>query len=433
MELITEPALLILDEPTSGLDATSTLELLRILRSLADQGKTVILTIHQPRREAFRLIDNIILLAKGGRLAYFGPASKDTLEYFKEVSEVEYHDNVNPADYLMDILDPTSFNKKEVDWERCFLESKTYQKFVVQRLGEPTDKKANVLQVPKRPFWSEFSNLLGRYRKRKLRDRSSLIIQLLQAPVIGGILGLLFLGEGVRLAELEIPAEVEKIPAIVSAMQLQNGMHPTLFLIGAAAFWLGCSNVAREIVSDFPIFLRERRSGLRIPSYLASIFTYQLLLASLQTFIIALCIWGLTSHSAWFLIQWLILVLISACGISTGLFLSSVAYTEVTAISLVPLILLPQLMLGGYIKLYRLMTKSVWESRIADLTPIRWAFESLAIVEYDFASRQNTHLRKLSDVLGFENTDVAHPLLMLSAFILFNVVLTVFILRYRAD
>ena len=49
MELITEPSLLILDEPTSGLDATATLEVLEVLRTLADQGKAIILTIHQPR------------------------------------------------------------------------------------------------------------------------------------------------------------------------------------------------------------------------------------------------------------------------------------------------------------------------------------------------------------------------------------------------
>ena len=48
-----------------------------------------------------------------------------------------------------------------------------------------------------------------------------------------------------------------------------------LFLMGAAAFWFGCSNVAREIVSERAIYLRERRSGIRVGAYLASIFTYQ--------------------------------------------------------------------------------------------------------------------------------------------------------------
>ena len=52
-ELITSPRLLFLDEPTSGLDAQSTLELLQILRGLADEGQTIIMTIHQPRKEAF--------------------------------------------------------------------------------------------------------------------------------------------------------------------------------------------------------------------------------------------------------------------------------------------------------------------------------------------------------------------------------------------
>ena len=60
------PDLIFLDEPTSGLDGTSTLEILQILRTLANNGgKTIILTIHQPRIEAYKLVDNLILLVNG--------------------------------------------------------------------------------------------------------------------------------------------------------------------------------------------------------------------------------------------------------------------------------------------------------------------------------------------------------------------------------
>ena len=108
LELITEPSLLFLDEPTSGLDGTSTLEILQILRSLANAGagKTIILTIHQPRIEAYKLVDNLILLVNGGRLVYYGPAYPDAPEYFSGFTpEKPYQHPANPADYVIDLLD----------------------------------------------------------------------------------------------------------------------------------------------------------------------------------------------------------------------------------------------------------------------------------------------------------------------------------------
>ena len=106
MELITEPRLLFLDEPTSGLDATSTLEILQILRSLTNSGTTIILTIHQPRIEAYKLIHNVILLETGGKLAYFGPAYPDAPNYFSGFfPKFAYREGMNPADYILDMLE----------------------------------------------------------------------------------------------------------------------------------------------------------------------------------------------------------------------------------------------------------------------------------------------------------------------------------------
>ena len=103
--MITEPALLFLDEPTSGLDGTSTLEILQILRSLANNGgKTIILTIHQPRIEAYKLVDNLILLVHGGRLVFYGPAYPDAPEYFSNFGlQKPYSHPTNPADYMIDL------------------------------------------------------------------------------------------------------------------------------------------------------------------------------------------------------------------------------------------------------------------------------------------------------------------------------------------
>ena len=74
--LIHSPDLLFMDEPTSGLDATSTVELLTMLRHVcAVHTIPGIMIMHQPRVEAFDLLGNLILLC-GGQVAYYGAADK---------------------------------------------------------------------------------------------------------------------------------------------------------------------------------------------------------------------------------------------------------------------------------------------------------------------------------------------------------------------
>ena len=131
--------------------------------------------------------------------------------------------------------------------------------------------------------------LFSRYAQRKLRDKGSLTIQLMQAPVIAFILGMLFWQEG-YVMETQEPITAIRHEGILNLLQLNNGIHATLFLISAAAFWFGCSNVAREIVSERAIFLRELRTGLR-PIALSSIFMYQFLLAAVQTLLLATIVW----------------------------------------------------------------------------------------------------------------------------------------------
>eukprot|EP00752_Nemacystus_decipiens_P017717 g15885.t1 len=72
LELLADRRILFLDEPTSGLDAHSSLELMNIMKRLS--GKvTLVVAIHQPRPEVWRLFSYAILLSRG-RTVYCGPA-----------------------------------------------------------------------------------------------------------------------------------------------------------------------------------------------------------------------------------------------------------------------------------------------------------------------------------------------------------------------
>ncbi len=433
LELLTEPKLIFLDEPTSGLDATSTLEILQILRSLANSGTTIILTIHQPRVEAYRLIDNVILLATGGRLAYYGPAFPDAPEYFSGFfPKYAYKKENNPADYLLDMLE---LNKtvEHFDWQKEFLVSPYYSRFVQNRLSQRKDLSVATSEqtsLAKRSIFSQFLRLFSRYTIRKLRDRTSLFIQLLQTPVIGGILGWLFWLEG---HEMQTKVETKAfVPELLDLIQLQNGIHPTLFLIASAAFWFGCSNVAREIVSERAIYLRERRTGLRSSAYLASIFSYQFILASIQTFLIAAIIWPTVNMSSNFFLGWGILTLIAACGISLGLLVSASSKTEVTAISTIPLLLLPQLMMGGFIKRYGelMLPHNGIQENIADLMPIRWAFEAIINLEYQSLITNFDNVRSVDFIIGFASRPPEIAVVILIGFTTIFLFLTLIRLQF---
>uniref|UniRef100_A0A8C2WMG1 Broad substrate specificity ATP-binding cassette transporter ABCG2 n=1 Tax=Cyclopterus lumpus TaxID=8103 RepID=A0A8C2WMG1_CYCLU len=85
MELITDPSVLFLDEPTTGLDASTANSVLLLLKRMASHGRTIIMSIHQPRYSIYRLFDTLTLLV-AGKMIYHGPAP-DALNYFANIGE----------------------------------------------------------------------------------------------------------------------------------------------------------------------------------------------------------------------------------------------------------------------------------------------------------------------------------------------------------
>lgn len=97
MEMVTNPAMLFLDEPTTGLDTFTAYTVVMSLKRLAQQGRTIVATIHQPSTETFNLFDDILILSRG-RIAYFGPVP-ELIEYFARHGYPcpKYS---NPSDYI---------------------------------------------------------------------------------------------------------------------------------------------------------------------------------------------------------------------------------------------------------------------------------------------------------------------------------------------
>ncbi|RHY08597.1 hypothetical protein DYB36_003289 [Aphanomyces astaci] len=108
VEVVANPSILFLDEPTSGLDARSAITVMKGVQSIARTGRTVLCTIHQPSISIFELFDDLLLLQRGGYIAYYGELGRDStklLEYFASIPGTEeIRPQYNPATYMLEVI-----------------------------------------------------------------------------------------------------------------------------------------------------------------------------------------------------------------------------------------------------------------------------------------------------------------------------------------
>ncbi|KAL2670114.1 hypothetical protein Neosp_014995 [[Neocosmospora] mangrovei] len=123
VELVSKPSILLfLDEPTSGLDGQSAFNIVRFLRRLADLGQAILVTIHQPSAQLLSQFDTLLLLARGGKMAYFGDIG-DNAEVIKAYfgrNGAPCPQQANPAEHIIAVI---SGKESERDWAEVWRES----------------------------------------------------------------------------------------------------------------------------------------------------------------------------------------------------------------------------------------------------------------------------------------------------------------------
>ena len=102
IQILTDPRILFLDEPTSGLDAFTASSIIEVLRGLAEEGRTLVLTVHQSRSDLFQYFQNVLLLARGGHSVYAGKGSS-MLSHFASLG-FDCPTTTNPADFVLDLI-----------------------------------------------------------------------------------------------------------------------------------------------------------------------------------------------------------------------------------------------------------------------------------------------------------------------------------------
>lgn len=361
-ELITQPRLLFLDEPTSGLASEDTLNVMRLLRRLADQGRSILLTIHQPSLEAYRCMDNIVYLADG-QLVYYGPAWPDSITWFNPDvphGAPDYDKLVSePGNALKPLAEDKRRGRDMGERAAAYRASPLHERYVAERRGADTasmtgDRSAAAGRT--RGFGlRQWAVLTRRYATIKLRDRISTLILLVQAPVIAAVIALVFGGE------LDDAAGRNAYGAFA------------LFLMAVSAVWFGCSNAAREIVSEQAIYRRERMVNLKIPSYVMSKFVVLSALCALQCALLLGIVGAATGLQGNWAGHFALLWACATSGVGMGLLLSALVRTSEAAIGLVPLLLIPQVILSGLIMpLDKLSPPMRWTSSVM---MTRWGFE----------------------------------------------------------
>ena len=102
IQILTDPRILFLDEPTSGLDAFTASSIIEVLRGLAEEGRTLVLTVHQSRSDLFQYFHNVLLLARGGHSVYAGKGSS-MVSHFASMG-FNCPTATNPADFALDLI-----------------------------------------------------------------------------------------------------------------------------------------------------------------------------------------------------------------------------------------------------------------------------------------------------------------------------------------
>jgi ABC-type multidrug transport system ATPase subunit len=368
LELLTDPLVLFLDEPTSGLSSEEALSVVRLLRELADSGKTVVLTLHQPSVEAFRRLDNLALLSRdpgstqAGRLVYYGPAYPDAVRFFTAGPPAEPEPAADPNTMLRGLA-----TRKTEDWVREYAGSPSRRDYVVERSLRqplpPLPDGGGLAPGALRQWWT----LVGRSLAMKRRGTLGTAVLLAQAPLIALLIVMVY---GKQAAA---PVRADNWGEVATAVAI------ALFLQILTALWFGCPNAVREIVGEWAVYQRERMVGLKLGPYVASKLTVLGGVCLLQCAVLqGILHWGCGLESPW-LPLFGFLALSSLAGVALGLLLSALARTSSAAVSLLPVVLLLMVILGGAMQPVHRMTGAA--RIVCAAIPSRWAFEGMLLLE----------------------------------------------------
>ena len=334
VELLADPNLFFLDEPTSGLDPGTERGIMQTLKQMSQMGKTIILVTHNTLN--LHLCDKVAFFGNGGQLCFYG-FPQDALDFFE-------------VDDFVDIY--TLIDENQEYW---------YEKF--QSTQIPTVKteiqknKSNNIINKKKSFFRQLIILIKRYIKLISNDFLQLLLLFAQAPIIAALLA--------NVATNDLYKNYKDTKAII-------------FSLACASIWLGLLNSVQEICKEKVILPKEHMADLKLSAYILSKFIVQGVLAFIQSWILVYIFQktvGASDYSILINSFWDVQIICFLSILSSavmGLFISAIVKNTNIAMTILPLILIPNLLFSGM--LFQLKGIGKFAS---NLILCRWAVEGL--------------------------------------------------------
>src|SRR6266516_1507777 len=365
------------DEPTSGLSSKDSEHVIEIIRSMA-HNKIIIVTIHQPSSKIFQMFQKVILLDKGGRLVFFG-APSDALRYFAEAEHQHQFGaelgacpscGTTRPEFIFDVLEtPLRDLSGDVIYEENsrgqLVPSRRYSpefwrdKYEAFRLIQDV-KQVSLRQEPVAPLpaapaerkrlpfrwheqWTQFRTVLRRAFISTLRNRANLVITICVSPVLA-----LLIATILRYSES-------------GTYDFASAYHiPTFLFLGLiVAMFLGLTNSADDIIRDRAVLQRERNLNVRLSYYVFAKTVSLGVFALAQCVLFALIANYLLEIRGMFWIYLGVLFMTAMGGVALGLVSSSLLADPKTAANIVPLVLIPQIIMGGALIKYEDMNRNL--------------------------------------------------------------------------
>ncbi|KAF1835024.1 hypothetical protein BDW02DRAFT_496945 [Decorospora gaudefroyi] len=361
VQILTEPRVLLLDEPLSGLDAFTALSIMDVLRGLAQEGRTLIVTIHQPRSDLFVHFGNILLLARGGNPIYAGAASNMLMYFAAQGYECPRH--VNPADFALDLItvDLQHETKEATSREkvRKLIESWNTDMIPIARTGSITTpaELGNMAREPT-SLASAYSILIRRATKNLFRQPEILIARIMQVVGLGIVISLYF------------------APLKYDYFSVQNRLG---FLIEIAPlYFVGMLNNIAVYPTERDVFYRDYDDGIYsveafFLTYISITIPFEiiscLIFSVLATFAV-----GLNRDAQTYFIIAFNAFCITSCGESLGIAFNTLFTHTGFSVNCMSVFLSVASVMGGVMSLDIPTFLQAWNH----LSPIKWAIGNMA-------------------------------------------------------
>lgn len=363
VELLADPKLFFLDEPTSGLDPGTEKNLMTSLRDLCKaQNRTIVMVTHTT--QSLHLCDKVIFMGPGGRVCFVGNV-EEAKAFFKN-------------DDLTEIYNIISRNPQY--WQE------KYRKVSGTGGGGQSSRGGlSRYNRPKVPALRQLGTITGRYMELICNDRRKLMILMLE-PVLIGVLLFIVTGDNVF--------DVFSSDGGIAA-KAYSQTKSIMFTLSCAAIWIGLFNSIQEICKERNILKREYMANLRLPVYMASKVSVQMLIGLVQSVLLTLTFLLLVQKFTdggnvslyqdevetlfggrgemleIILAVWITII----ASMALGLIVSSIVKTGDKAMVVAPFLLIVQLLFSGF--LFELEGAS---EAISYVTVSKWSVDSLCVI-----------------------------------------------------